>query len=311
MNLSTKYLGLELKNPLVVSSSNLTKDFESIRFCSEMGAGAVVTKSIFEGQLVPGGDKKSSEAKSGSKYLDLNKLLDLISDVKAKLDIPVIASVNCITDNEWTNYASKLEEAGADALELNISLVPFDKYSVCTEINNRYFDILESVKKNVNIPVSVKLGSYFTNIIGMASQLDKRGADGLVLFNRFYRPDINIETEEIIKTNILSGPSESTRSLRWVALLSKQLECDLSASTGIHDYSGVIKQLLVGAATTQVCSTLIQHGISYLETILFDLERWMERKGYNQLSDFQGKMHDKYEDNIAKFQIMQFMNKKS
>ncbi len=305
MNLSTKYLGLELRNPLIVSSSNLTKDFESIKFCYEMGAGAIVTKSIFEGQLLPNSTKEPN-----SKYLNLNKLLEVISNVKAKLDIPVIGSINCITDNNWPEYASKLEKAGADAIELNISLVPFDKYSVCTEINNRYFDIVESVKKNVNIPVSVKLGSYFTNIIGMANELDKRGTDGLVLFNRFYRPDINIESEEIIKTNILSGPSESTRSLRWVALLSKQLQCDLSASTGIHDYSGVVKQLLVGAASTQVCSTLIQHGISYLETILFDLEKWMERRGYKQISDFQGKMHDKYENSISKFQIMQFMSKK-
>ncbi len=302
MNLSTKYLGLDLKTPIVVSSSKLTKDFESIKFCADMGAGAVVTKSIYEGQLL-GDDHKAANGFS------LDKLLELISNVKAKLDIPIIASVSCMTDLEWPNYASKLEEAGADALELNISLVPFDKYSVCTEINNRYFDILKGVKKNVDIPVSIKLGSYFTNIIGMANELDKLGADGLVLFNRFYRPDINIETEEIVKSNVLSGPSEATRSLRWIALLSRQLNCDLSASTGIHDYVGVIKQLLVGATTTQLCSVLIQNGISYIENILFDVERWMERHGYESVSDFRGKMHRKLGDSILKFQSIQFSGK--
>ena len=303
MDLTTNYLGLKLKNPIIVSSSKLTKEFDSIKFCAEMGAGAIVTKSIFEEQLLAdeNGLKDQDEKfhwypeaieqiHKYSKEFGINKLLELISDVKAKLDIPVIASINCVTDIEWPNIASKFEEAGADAIELNIALIPFDKYTTCTELNNRYFDILKNVKKNVNIPVSIKLGSYFTNIIGMAHQLDELGADGLVLFNRFYRPDIDIETEEIIRTNILSGSSEATRSLRWVALLSNQLNCDISAGTGIHDYSGVIKQLLAGAKTTQICSSLFRNGISYIETILFELERWMERRGYNTIAEFNGKI---------------------
>lgn len=322
MDLTTKYLGLKLRNPLIVSSSKLTKEFDSIKFCAEMGAGAIVTKSIFEEQLLADENGLKDQdfkyhwypeaiehIQKHSKEFGINKLLELISDVKAKLEIPVIASINCVTDIEWPNFASKFEEAGADALELNISLIPFDKYTTCEELNNRYFDILKSVKKHVNIPVSIKLGSYFTNIIGMAHRLDQKGVDGLVLFNRFYRPDINIETEEIIKTNILSGPSEVTRALRWVALLSQQLECDISGGTGIHDYSGVVKQLLAGAKTTQICSSLFRNGISYIETILFELERWMERHDYKSIAEFNGMIPKKYGKNISKFERTQFLSK--
>jgi len=322
MDLTTNYLGIKLQNPLIVSSSKLTKEFESIKLCAEMGAGAIVTKSVFEEQLIADeGLLKDQDPKfhyypeaidliqKHSKEFGIKKLLDLIAEVKAKLDIPVIASVNCVTDSEWTNFASKFEEAGADAIELNIAFIPFEKETTCTEINARYFDILKSVKKNVNIPVSIKLGSYFTNIIGMANQLDIQGVDGLVLFNRFYRPDINIESEEIIKTNILSGPSEATRALRWVALLSEQLNCDISAGTGIHDYTGVIKQILAGASSTQICSTLFKNGISYIESILFEMERWMKRQGYTKISDFRGNIQKKYGEDISKFERIQFLSK--
>ncbi|HHH53300.1 MAG TPA: dihydroorotate dehydrogenase-like protein [Bacteroidetes bacterium] len=322
MDLSTKYLGIDLKNPLIVSSSKLTKEFDSIKFCAEMGAGAIVTKSIFEEQLLTDNNRLKDQDQQyfwypeaidlinkHSKEYGLKKLLDLINTVKAKLDIPVIASINCVTDNEWPNFASVFEEAGADALELNIAIIPFDKYSTCSEINERYLDILRNVKKHVKIPVSVKLGSYFTNIIGMANKLDKEGADGLVLFNRFYRPDINIETEEIVNTNILSGPSEATRALRWIALLSHQLECDISAGTGIHDYNAMVKQLLVGADAVQICSTLFRNGISYIETILFELQKWMKRRGYNSVSEFQGKIHKMAGEEIAKFERIQFLNR--
>jgi len=322
MDFSTNYIGLKLKNPLVISSSKITKEFDSIKFCAEMGAGAIVTKSIFEEQLLVDENRLKDQDPKFHYYPEaieqlqkystefgMRKLLDLIADVKAKLDIPVIASINCVTDSEWTNYASKFEEAGADAIELNIAIIPFDIHTTCTETNERYINIFKSVKKNVNIPVSIKLGSYFTNIIGMANKLDKEGADGLVLFNRFYRPDINIETEEIIKTNILSGSSEATKSLRWVALLADKLNCDISAGTGIHTHSEVIKQLLVGAKTTQLCSTLFQNGISYIETILFEMERWMKRKGYYSISDFQGNIQKKYGKDISKFERIQFLSK--
>ncbi len=322
MDLTTTYLGLKLKTPLIISSSKITKEFDSIKFCAEMGAGAIVTKSIFEEQLLVDTDLLKDQnalfhhypeaidlIQKHSTEFGMKKLLDLIADIKAKLNIPVIASINCVTDSEWTNYASKFEEAGADAIELNIAIIPFSRYTTCTEINNGYYHILESVKKNVSIPVSIKLESYFTNIIGMAHQLDDKGTDGLVLFNRFYRPDINIESEKIIKTNILSSPSESTKSLRWVALLSNKLNCDISSGTGIHTHTDVIKHLLAGAKTTQLCSTLFQNGISYIETILFEIERWMKRKGYDNISDFRGNIQKKYGDDISKFERIQFLSK--
>ena len=322
MDLSTKYLGIELKNPLIVSSSKLTSEYDTIKFCSEMGAGAIVTKSVFEEQLLADVNLLQDQdpkyfwypdaiehIQKHSKEFGVGKMLDLISDVKAKLNIPVIASINCVTDREWPAFAESFAAAGADAIELNIALIPFDKYITCEEISNRYLDIVKSVKEHSSIPVSVKLSSYFTNLISMAYKLEAAGADGLVLFNRFYRPDINIETEEIIHTNVLSGPSEVTRSLRWVALLSPILKCDISAATGIHDSTGVIKQLLVGAHSTQICSTLFKNGISYIETILFELEKWMERHEYNSISDFQGKIQRKYGRDISKFERIQFMGK--
>lgn len=322
MDLSTKYMGIELKNPIVVSSSKLTSEFDTIKFCAEMGAGCIVMKSVFEEQFIADvnllHDQDSSyfwypdaieHIQKHSKEFGIGKMLDLISDVKAKLHIPVIASINCVSDREWPMFAGKFDEAGADGLELNIALIPFDKYTTCDEINRRYLDIIKNVKKYTKLPVSVKLGSYFTNLVSMAHQLDQEGADALVLFNRFYRPDINIETEEIIKTNVLSGPSEVTRSLRWVALLSNALQCDVAAGTGIHDASGVIKQLLVGAKTTQICSTLFKNGISYLETIIYELTRWMERHDYKSIQDFNGKIQRKYGMDISKFERIQFIGK--
>ncbi|MGE5354980.1 MAG: dihydroorotate dehydrogenase-like protein [Deltaproteobacteria bacterium] len=324
MDLSTKYMGIQLKNPLIISSSKLTKDFDTIKFCAEMGAGAIVMKSVFEEQLLADEDllhdqdskyfwypEAIEHIHQHSKEHGISKMLELISNVKAKLDIPVIASINCVSDMEWPKFTSKFEEAGANGIELNIALIPFDKYTTCDEINRRYIDILKSVKSNTKLPVSIKLGSYFTNLISMANKMDEEGVDGLVLFNRFYRPDINIETEEIIKTNILSGPSEVTKSLRWVALLAPMLKCDIAGGTGIHDYTGVVKQLLVGAKATQICSTLFKNGIAYIETILFELEQWMDRHDYKSISDFQGKIQRKYGRDIAKFERIQFMSKDS
>ncbi len=321
MDLSTEYMGLKLKNPIIVSSSKLTGDITNIKKCADVGAGAIVLKSLFEEQLIADSETLMDQdmkyfwfpeaiehINKHSKDYGLKQVLTLIKEAKAHTDIPIIASINCISANEWPQFAKQLEDAGADAIELNISIFPFDKYMSCSDIADQYINIVQQVKEYVNIPVAVKMGSYFTNLLQTAHRIDEAGADGLVLFNRFYRPDIDIETETIVRDNVLSSPLEVTKSLRWVALLSPQLNCDIAAGTGIHDYKGVVKQLLAGASATQICSTLFNNGLSYIDTILFDLQKWMEKHNYKSVSEFQGKVANK-EGSSQKFERMQFLKK--
>ena len=321
MDLSTDYMGLKLKNPIIVSSSNLTGNIVNVKKCADMGAGAITLKSLFEEQLIADSNvlmdqdikyfwfpEAIEHINKHSKEYGLKQLLTMIGEAKKYTDIPIISSINCISANEWPKFAKKLEEAGADAIELNIAIFPFDKYMSCTEISDTYIEILTKVKEYVSIPVAVKLGSYFTNLVQVTHRLDEAGANGIVLFNRYYRPDIDIETETIVRDNLLSGPQEVTRSLRWIALLSPQLNCDLAAGTGIHDYKGVVKQLLAGASATQICSTLFNNGISYIDTILYDLESWMKKHKYQSISEFKGKVASK-EGNSQKFERMQHLKK--
>lgn len=321
MDLSTSFMGLKLKNPIIVSSSKLTSEIENIKKCADQGAGAVVLKSVFEEQLIADSDllmdqdikyfwfpEAIEHINKHSKEYGLKQVLALIGETKKYTDIPVIASINCITSIEWPRFAKKLEDAGADALELNIAIFPFDRYKSCVDICNSYIDIVTKVKDYVDIPVSVKLGNYFTNLVQMTHRLDDSGVDGLVLFNRYYRPDIDIETEEIVYDNVLSGPQEVTKSLRWVTLLSPHLNCDIAAATGIHDATGVIKQLLAGASATQICSTLFNNGISYIDTILFDLEKWMKKHHYESIGEFRSKVA-RSEGISQKFERMQFLKK--
>lgn len=321
MDLSTQYMGLKLRNPIIVSSSKLTAEIDNIKKCADQGAGAIVIKSLFEEQLIADSNalidqdikyfwfpEAIEHISRHSKEYGLKQILDLIKQAKDYTDIPIIASINCISAHEWPQFARTLEEAGADAIELNISLLPFDKFTICGDIVDRYIEIVGRVKEYVDIPVSVKLGNYFTNIVQMAHRLQDTGANGLVLFNRFYRPDIDIETEKVVRDNVLSSPLEVTKSLRWVALLSPQLDIDIAAGTGIHDYRGVVKQLLAGAAATQICSTLFINGLSYIDTILFDLQKWMHKHNYTSVTEFKGKIAQT-EGNSVKFERLQFLKK--
>ena len=321
MDLSTEYMGLKLKNPIIVSSSKLTSEIDNIRKCADQGAGAIVLKSLFEEQLIADSNALMDQdikyfwfpeaiehINRYSKEYGLKQILGLIEESKKYTDIPIMASINCISSHEWPQFAQTLEEAGADAIELNISCLPFAKYTSCGDIADRYIEIVQKVKEHVHIPVSVKLGNYFTNIVQMGYRMQEAGADGLVLFNRFYRPDIDIETERVVRDNVLSSPLEVTKSLRWVALLSPQLDLDIAAGTGIHDYRGVVKQLLAGAAATQICSTLFINGLSYIDTILFDLQKWMQKHNYSSVSEFKGKVAQT-DGNSVKFERLQFLKK--
>ncbi len=321
MNLSTEYMGLKLKNPIIVSSSKLTDNIVNIRKCADVGAGAIVLKSLFEEQLLADSSALMDQdikyfwfpeaieyINKHSKEHGLKQVLTLIKQAKEHTDIPIISSINCVTAFEWPKFAKTLQEAGADGIELNISIFPFDKFIPSKQIEDQYVEIVTEVKKHVTIPVSVKLTNFFTNLSQMTHRLDDAGVDGLVLFNRLYRPDIDIEKMAVVRENVLSGPQEVTKSLRWVALLSNRLKCSIAGATGIHDHKGVLKHLMAGADATQVCSTLFNNGISYIDTLLFDLQKWMEKHHFKSIDDIKGKIC-KDEECSQKFERIQFLRK--
>lgn len=321
MDLTTKYMGLNLKNPIIVSSSRLTSTVEGVKNCANHGAGAVVLKSLFEEQILDEIDAKLSEdsmyfwypdaanhVKDISKEHGVKEYINLIKECKKEVDIPVIASVNCITSNEWPSFAKQIEEAGADGLELNIAIFPFDENMESKEIEDKYIEIVKAVKENTSLPISVKIGCFFTNITSMVYRLCSAGISGLVLFNRFFRPDINIDTETVNYDNILSTSHEMTQSLRWIGSLYKKVKCDMAAATGVHYARGAIKQILAGATAAQVCSILYIKGVPYLETMIEDLKTWMEAHNYKSVDDFRGNVI-KGKENLAAFERMQFMRK--
>lgn len=323
MKLSTTYLGLKLKSPIIVSSSTLTGSVESIKHCAEAGAGAVVLKSIFEEQIV-------SEIKREEGYTDvdiydsypeaqeylnthmrgteLDFYEELVRESKKMVDIPIIASVNCSDKGEWIRIAKELQDAGADALELNIAIAAFDRDLDPRDIEEEYVDILTEVEKNINIPVSVKLGDHFTNISRVAFGLAKAGAKGLVLFNRFYNPDINVEKMKVVPGNSISAPEENHNTLRWISLLSSQeIPCELSASRGVYTGEDVVKQILAGAKSVQVCSTLYRNGIDYIKQMNADVEAWMDRHGFENVDDFRGIVNKK--EDIKVVERLQYLRR--
>jgi dihydroorotate dehydrogenase (fumarate) len=322
MDLSTTYLGLQLKNPLVVSSSKLTGNLRNVKECFKAGAGAVVLKSVFEEQIIarvaqntrkqdfyfwfPEAEEFITQISKGPV---LNEYLKLISDARKETDIPIIASVNCISHSEWVHFASKIEAAGAHALELNISLFPNDRHLKSEDIEEEYAAIVREVKKHTSIPISVKIGPFFTNMMAMAWRLQEAGADGLVLFNRFYNPDIDTSTGKVVTDNVFSSPDEKSLSMRWIALLTaKGFAADLAASTGIHYSIGVVKQLMAGATVTQLCTTLYQNGIPYLADIKNGLTDWMKKHGFKTINDFRGNV-SLHQENTAGFERLQYMKK--
>jgi len=299
-NLQTTYLGLSLKNPIIVSSSALTNSVEKIKNLEEKGAAAVVLKSLFEEQINHETShllqhKRYPEAAdyilNYAKHNSLNEYLDLVKEAKEAVDIPVIASINCVSEKDWTSYAKEFEEAGADALELNIHIVVADRKTKSQDIEQKYIDILKKVKKKVNIPIVVKIGYHFTNIGRMVDRLNAYGAKGIVLFNRFYEPDIDIDNMKFTSAEIFSNPSDIRNSLRWVGILSDLVSnVEISASTGVHDGKAAIKMLLAGAQTVQVCSTLYKNGIDELLKIIQEISDWMDKKNYERIEDFRGIM---------------------
>lgn len=320
MDLSTKYLGLELRNPVIVGSSGLTDSVKKIEELEKFGAGAVVIKSIFEEEITMEYEKVlAEEAPSRFKddYLDyfdykikqqnLGNYIKLITDAKKKVKIPVIASINCTSSHEWTYFATKIEEAGADALELNIFIMPSTLEKSLDDIDHVYLEIINNVKNIVKIPIAIKISYYFSNLGRAVKVLSKTGIKGIVLFNRFYSPDIDLDKMEITSTNVFSTPQELSTSLRWIGILANRVKCDLAASTGVHDGKAVVKQLLAGADAVQMVSALYQKGPEFLKEVIKEIEDWMAEKGFESIADFKGKLSQEKYVEPTLYERVQFM----
>jgi dihydroorotate dehydrogenase (fumarate) len=322
--LATKYLGINLRNPIIIGSSGLTENLEGLKNLEKSGAGAVVLKSLFEEQIQMDSDQDRNEVKKNYMiysehsetfdYLDthhhqaaLNDYLELIHQAKKDLMMPVIASINCITPTEWVPFAKKIGEAGADALELNIAFQTTISSKSTAEIEKLHSDIIAKVKKEISIPIAVKISPAFTNFSIMARNLSDCGANALVLFNRFFSPDINIEKLEITPAQMYSSPNDYINSLRWIAVLSGKIKSDLCASTGIHSGETVIKQLLAGASAVQITSAVYKNGEKVINQILKTLEDWMGKKGFNYIDQFKGKMSQLNSKSPEQFERIQFM----
>ncbi len=308
MDLTTKYLGLELKNPIIPSASPLTQSLDSAKSLEDAGASAVVLHSLFEEQLthesgeldhyLSYGTESFAEATSYFPEQDDFKLgpieyLDLIADFKKSLSIPIIASLNGISKGGWVKYAQNMEQAGADAIELNVYYIPTSTDVTSEEIENMYIDTLKSVKENVNVPVAIKLSPFFTTMASMAKKLDDAGADGLVLFNRFYQPDFDLEQLEVVPNLVLSTNWELRLPLRWIAILYGNIKASMVATSGVSSYEDVLKVMMAGGSAAMMASELLRNGTGRISDILMDLARWMEENEYSSIKMMQGSMSQK------------------
>jgi dihydroorotate dehydrogenase (fumarate) len=312
-------MGLSLRNPFIVASSSLAKSVEGVEKCADAGAGAVVLKSLFEEQIaVEARDMEEhlwlyghSEAfeyvSKMAMPLGPREYLKLIEEAKARVSVPVIASLNCITPRWWVDFAEQIEGTGADGLELNISVMPSDPARTGEEIENIYFDIVESLKDNIAIPIAVKIGPYFTSVARMAEEFSKRGVSALVLFNRFYQIDIDVKKVEIAPGLRFSSPDELSLPLRWIALLAGSVSCDLAASTGVHDGDGFVKALLAGATVVQVCSALYEKGMGHIGDIIRDTETWMQGHNFGSVGEFRGKLSREVTERPELYERLQYI----
>jgi dihydroorotate dehydrogenase (fumarate) len=336
-DLSTTYLGLKLKNPLIIGSSGLSGTLNEIKHAADSGAGAIVLKSIFEEQIrdemdtflkSTGKDPDNSFQKGYQSVLSereydyaeafdylkdhakehtLGKYLNFIEQSKNSTNIPIIASINCVTPYDWHYFARRIQQAGADALELNIFILPSNTMKTSEENERIYFDIIEAVKKQVSIPVSVKISYYLSSLATTVIKLSNSGVGGVVMFNRPFHPDIDINSMEVNSKYLLSDPSEYSQVLRWMAILSGRTGCPLIATTGVHTADSAIKLLLAGATAVQIVSVLYKEGFGAIRNIIDGIEKWMDSKGFSTLDDFRGKLSQGNLKNPADFERVQFM----
>lgn len=319
MDLATRYLGLPLSNPFVIASSGLTSSKEGVVRCAKAGAGAVILKSLFEEQVLSEADQLVASDghfvhPEAADYLKrqgqegaVEKALELIREAKATVSIPVIASLHCTSAGAWLDFARRMEKAGADALELNVHVLTSDTRLTGEQMEKLHFDIATEVRRAVRIPVALKLGSQHSGLANLLSRLSRTGIQGMTLFNRSFSPDFDIEKLELTAGSRLSTAEEHGLTLRWISIASGLAGSDLAASTGVHDSKTAIKMLLAGATTVQLASALYLNGTGLLRVMLADLEAWMERHGFERLSDFRGKLRQAASSNPAAYERVQFL----
>lgn len=322
MSLTTNYLGLVLKNPIVASSSPLSHTVESIQRLEDAGASAVVMYSLFEEQITFDSyyvdhylrSNTNSYAESLSYFPEMDsynvwpdEYLNLIRRAKETVDIPIIGSLNGVSVGGWTNYAALIEDAGADALELNIYYVPTDVTISGLEVESMYLDMVEQVKRSVSIPLTIKLNPFFSSVSNMAKRLTDAGANGLVFFNRFYQPDFDLEKLEVAPRLVLSNSNELRLPLRWVAILYGRIMADLAITTGIHTSEDVLKGLMAGAKVTMMASELLQNGVRRIKEVLREIETWMDEHEYASIAQMIGSMSQQNCAEPAAFERANYM----
>lgn len=320
MDTRTKYLGLELKSPIVVGSCGLTADIDKLAEMEPAGAGAVILKSVFEEQIIYDIKRNTHVVAPTDSYGDsyeyiaqhvaddsMGRYFSLIREAKKRLSIPVIGSINCYSYENWLTYASKFQEAGCDALELNMAILPYETSLSADDVERTFGQIINTMRKSITIPISIKVGTYFTDMAKQMQQLSWMGIQGVTMFNKSVEVDIDIENETLKNASYLSTPEQLYNTLRWVAILSKKMRCDISASTGVYKPEDVVKMLLAGAGTVQVVSCLYKNGIGYLRDLNEGLTSWMQRKGYESLQQFRGKLAVQPTDKASVAMRTQFM----
>lgn len=295
-DLSTQYMGLTLRNPIIVSSCDLTKSVEGIKKCADAGAGAVVMKSIFEEQFLVKGENSEEGQFIHPEAIDYlrtgglleygpQKICKTIEGAKKEVDIPVIASINCQTPKLWPRFAKQIFEAGADALELNIYFLPLDLDESGSDFEKKHLEILNMVKDEVSIPISIKLTSQITSLPNLAHRLAEAGSDALVLFNWFLEPDIDVNNQT---TRSIKGKGNLFQSLKWVALLADRVSCDIASSGGVKNSNDIIKMILAGSSAVQACSIFYEKGLKEIESLLAGIQDWMRDKRFDTIDEFRG-----------------------
>ncbi len=322
MDISTTYLGLKLSSPIVPSAGPLSQDIDNIKAMEEAGAGAAVIYSIFEEQIeneqLEFYNHTDTHTDSHAEALSYfpqpvnfrtgpEEYLEHIRKAKEAVSIPIIGSLNGKSAGGWVEYAKKIEQAGADAMELNIYRLATDIKQTGADVEKAYIDIVRAVKSEVNIPVAVKLGPFFSSIAGIANQLDKNGADALVLFNRFYQPDIDLEKLEVVPNVILSTPMDMRLPLRWIAILYGRINADLAATSGVYTEKDVLKMIMAGAKVTQMLSSLLKFGIGHIADVITQMIYWMEVNEYESLDQMRGSMSYMNVENPSQFERANYM----
>jgi dihydroorotate dehydrogenase (fumarate) len=319
-DLATEYLGLQLPSPLILASSALSNRIENLEAAEGHGAGAVVLRSLFEEQIEQANTALEEELARGAESnpeaityfppqrVGPHEYLSLVERAKKALHVPVIASLNCAAPGSWTEYAKEIEQAGADALELNVYAVEADPMVSAAEIESRYLEAVGAVRKAIRIPIAVKLSPFFTSLGHFTGRLDALGVNGVVLFNRFLQPDISLERMAPVPAMTMSQPSEALLTLRWIAILHGRIKADLAASTGIHDGQGALKQILAGAKAVQLASALVKNGIPYLGKMLAAIEEWMDKHGHAGLDEVRGSLSQREIEDPGAFERAQYVH---